>query len=564
MSALSWKLEADDRQLLESLKRSVEGFKSLDRHARDAGTNASKSGSDMDSSFGKLSKWVVGGGLVAGVGMLAGKFNALTGEFARMGDLADRLDMTGESVQRLSYIAQQGGTDIEVMAKSLTKMTAALNSGGPEAEKMREALGGLGINAEQFVKLSPEEKLMELSRGFEASGGDGEAFSKTLDLVGLRAADLIPTLRMGSDALREMAANAPVISESALDGIKKYDDAVQRMTGSLKAAVAQSSAFQYTTKYLGTIADMISGKSLGQAVEANFMAPNGETDASRLVAELNAKQAAASQYGGASLKASGLLVTASSDEHRRKVNEVMAANAQKAAAEQAKTDAQAAKEKSAADEAYKRDQLAMQEERLADATTNAEKSRGIADAMNRMDYNRSMAMKYVGDPMAFGIATEADAMLQETGVDPATAAAMAREGAAVEAYGAKLQGTRRNMVKAAREQRRLEREGRVAVRAKNYAERKLDDSIMKSRPLGEMMGEAVERNERFGRILSDAEKGAQLAEDIRRQEQERAKEMASKLPENVDAIRRAIGEDETTVTAGIAKLNERWKEIMAL
>lgn len=563
MSALSWKLEADDRQLLESLKRSVEGFKSLDRHARDAGANASKSGSDMDSSFGKLSKWVVGGGLVAGVGMLAGKFNALTGEFARMGDLADRLEMTGESVQRLSYIAQQGGTDIEVMAKSLTKMTAALNSGGPQAEKMREALGGLGINAEQFVKLSPEEKLMELSRGFEASGGDGEAFSKTLDLVGLRAADLIPTLRMGSDALREMAANAPVISDSALDGIKKYDDAVQRMTGSLKAAVAQSSAFQYTTKYLGTIADMISGKSLGQAVEANFMAPNGETDASRLVAELNAKQAAASQYGGASLKASGLLATASSDEHRRKVNEVMAESAKKAAAEQAKADAKAAKEKSAADEAYKRE-LAMQEERLADATTNAEKSRGIADAMNRMDYNRSMAMKYVGDPMAFGIATEADAMLQETGVDPATAAAMAREGAAVEAYGAKLQGTRRNMVKAAREQRRLEREGRTAVRAKNYAERKLDDSIMKSRPIGEMMGEAVERNERFGRILSDAEKGAQLAEDIRRQEQERAKEMASKLPENVDAIRRAIGEDETTVTAGIAKLNERWKEIMAL
>ncbi len=563
MSSLTWKLDADDRALLEALKRSVEGFKRVDEGARKAGQSGTEAGSAMHSSFEKLGKYFTAGAIIGGISKLTGEFVSLTKEFARMGDLADRLGMTGESVQRLSYIAQQGGTDIEVMAKSLTKMTAALNSGGPPAEKMREALGGLGINANKFISMSPEDQLYELARGFEASGGDGEAFSKTLDLVGLRAADLIPTLRMGSDALREMAANAPVISEPALDGIKKYDDAVQHMTGSLKAAVAQSSAFQYATKYVGTIADMISGKSLGQAVEANFMAPNGETDASRLVAELNAKQAAALQYGGASLKASGLLVTASSDEHRRKVNEVMAANAQKAAAEQTKTDEQETKKAEKFEKDWqnlvKEGKIAAAEKLLADATDEFQKRSDIADANNRYQYQRNKAMEFAGNAIGGEIDARAYDIAQKTGFGTDMAGKLARSDAAVAAYTQKLQSTRHYQVEQERLSRQLVREGKSAIRAREWAEKHKGDSNMGSKPIGERMKEAMDLEQGIKDKIVGSENERQAAEQERSKREQQLAAMQEQDP--MAQIASALGVGGETAAALLGQLRDKFKEL---
>ena len=161
MSALTWKLDADDRQLLEALKRSVDGFKKMDSESKKAGKSGSEAGTAMSSVFEKLGSYFTAGAILGGVAKLTGQFNVLTKEFARMGDLADRLDISGESMQRLSYVAQQGGTDVEVMAKALTKMTAALNSGGPQAEKMGEALGGLGISTQKFIAMSPEQMMQQ-------------------------------------------------------------------------------------------------------------------------------------------------------------------------------------------------------------------------------------------------------------------------------------------------------------------------------------------------------------------------------------------------------------------
>jgi len=167
------------------------------------------------------------------------QLKALVDEFDRLNDLAKRFDVDVESFQRLSFIAKQGGTDIEVMAKSLTVMTRNLGSTGAAGEKAREALARIGIEAQAFVKLSPEEQLYALADAFEKSGGDAEEFSTILELVGRGGGELVPTLREGGAALRELGAQATIASEESVKAIAAMNDELDKFIANLKATAAQ-------------------------------------------------------------------------------------------------------------------------------------------------------------------------------------------------------------------------------------------------------------------------------------------------------------------------------------
>lgn len=161
----------------------------------------------------------------------------LVEEAGRLDDLAKRLNLGTDSVQRLGFIARQSGSDIEGMAKALSVMTKNLGSTGGAGLEAREALQRLGINVKEFIALPAEEQLYKLADAFVAGGGDADEFATVLELVGKGGMDLIPAMRMGGAALRDLGSQMKITSAESVKAIADMGDEWDKFVDNFKAGI---------------------------------------------------------------------------------------------------------------------------------------------------------------------------------------------------------------------------------------------------------------------------------------------------------------------------------------
>lgn len=257
----------------------------------------------MKSAFsGVGAKLTAAFGLVGGTAAIKGLFD----EFARIGDLADRLGTTGEEMQRLSQLAVQGGADVEILAKAMTKVNATINAGDAAAASMADRLESMGINAKEFAGAGLSDQMIMLARAYEQSGRDGKALSNMLEIIGVRGADLIPVFQMGSAKMSEMMSGMKILSESQVQAIKDADDAMQEFAATLKATAAGPLAnvagyMQAIIQYGSKSGQFNFGEALAGAIRPGML---GEFSAQQKAAQEAAKpksaaaQAADDVFGG--------------------------------------------------------------------------------------------------------------------------------------------------------------------------------------------------------------------------------------------------------------------------
>ncbi len=192
------------------------------------------------STLGKaMSADVVGGfgQLTAAVGSVAG-LRGLLNSFDRFDDLSIQLNMSVESLQRLGLAAQLSGSDVETLAKGVSKMTRSLAE-AESSEKTSEALRELGISASQLRRLSVEEQIVALSDAFITARARGEGFAEVFDLMGRNGAELIPLLMQGREQL-EALADAPVLSKDQVQRLSDFNDKLDEGLAKMKAWTAGS------------------------------------------------------------------------------------------------------------------------------------------------------------------------------------------------------------------------------------------------------------------------------------------------------------------------------------
>ena len=189
-------------------------------------------------------------------GMIAGAFAAGTvisflsnmrQEIARVVDLAQRFDTSAESIQRVGNAAKLAGSDIEAVAKQMTKLTIeAANSG--------DKLEALGINAEEFINSDMEGKLLLLAGAYEGAGDSQERMILLMELLGNRGQDILPLLAQGAAGLKKQFGEVPVVMESVAIAIAKLDDGIDDLTMRLQVMVAFMAASAATAlAFFGTI-----------------------------------------------------------------------------------------------------------------------------------------------------------------------------------------------------------------------------------------------------------------------------------------------------------------------
>jgi hypothetical protein len=159
-----------------------------------------------------------------GAGAITAWVSATLDAAGRIDDLSKRLDMSAESFQRLSYASKLSGGDMDTVGKALTVLTKNLEEAKNGSDVFATAASALSLNLSELAGMSPEEQMIELSRGYEASADKGAALAAIVKLLGKSGAEIIPMLTEGPDALAETMGEATIATNEQIAAMDKLGD----------------------------------------------------------------------------------------------------------------------------------------------------------------------------------------------------------------------------------------------------------------------------------------------------------------------------------------------------
>tara|TARA_R100001082_G_scaffold35274_1_gene18324 strand:- start:841 stop:2208 length:1368 start_codon:yes stop_codon:yes gene_type:complete len=180
------------------------------------------------------------GGILAGVGVSA-SLNRTVKYFDRIGKLATRMNMSAESLQKLSHAADLSGASIEQLQGIMTRLErrtgeALQNASGSQAQRFRE----LNIEVEAFSQLSPENKIMAIADAFNALGGSEKSIASLMGLLDTEVRELLPLLKLGSDGINDLVKDVQTLTGEQVKQMEAATDAITKFQQATTVAFGQS------------------------------------------------------------------------------------------------------------------------------------------------------------------------------------------------------------------------------------------------------------------------------------------------------------------------------------
>lgn len=159
------------------------------------------------------------GGAIAGIG-----FGGLIVGLKKAGDAAAELNKqaelfktTTQSIERMTFVAEKNRATFDNVADAIHDATEKAQDAAAGNDGFAESFKNMGLTAEEFLRLDFEGKLMALSDGFILAEEKGLGFLAANELLGGAAQELIPLLRLGSEAIAEQGENASVTSDKMIN-----------------------------------------------------------------------------------------------------------------------------------------------------------------------------------------------------------------------------------------------------------------------------------------------------------------------------------------------------------
>lgn len=183
---------------------------------------------------------------------VSGAISTLTDEISRLdeiGDTAERLNITADSLVKLQRAAQLTGGEVEGVAKSLailqrTLGDAAMGNAGPV-----KALDKLGLSAKELIKLNLSDAFQKIVERISKLPTPAERASLAADLFGKSASNLTGLLTQGSSAIQEATKDiesfGAVLDETRLKSIDEAQKSMERLSmswQSVKTEIALGAA----------------------------------------------------------------------------------------------------------------------------------------------------------------------------------------------------------------------------------------------------------------------------------------------------------------------------------
>jgi hypothetical protein len=216
-----------------------------------------------------------------------------------LGKDALALGVSADALSRLRAVARASGTDVGDLSEFVKGLTGDINASINKTTSASEAFKALGTSAEDLAKMTPDEQIAKLNKGFAALPNDAERAKVAMQLAGQNGVKMFRMLAMGTKDFQDAFQNAPIVTDDDVSEIRKLQIAIDKI-----AASVQSLADLFTAKVapaITSVADMLAGfaSKFGVAV-ATVKAPSLPTgqpkapavqavDQSRLIAQQKAQ-----------------------------------------------------------------------------------------------------------------------------------------------------------------------------------------------------------------------------------------------------------------------------------
>ena len=120
----------------------------------------------------------------------------------RLAKGAKRIGVTAEAYAGLSHAADLAGASSEAVEKAIARLSRNLYDAGRGLKTSIDGFKDLGINWEELVGLSPDEQFLKVAEALEKETDQSKKLALAQVLMGRSAADLIPLIDEGTDAIK--------------------------------------------------------------------------------------------------------------------------------------------------------------------------------------------------------------------------------------------------------------------------------------------------------------------------------------------------------------------------
>lgn len=187
--------------------------------------------SRVDAVMHMLGKGLIGVGAAFGAAAvgIAAVVNSAANAADEFDEASQKAGTSAETLQRLAYAGQFSSLklgDVTQMLIMLSRQSVAAADGSDE---LRAAFARVGISGAALKTMAPEEKLARIADALKAMGNDPGRPALVMKLLGRSGAQAIPMLSQGADALRELMAEAPVMSDEAIKAGAAFKDEQDRL-----------------------------------------------------------------------------------------------------------------------------------------------------------------------------------------------------------------------------------------------------------------------------------------------------------------------------------------------
>jgi len=188
--------------------------------------------SAMDSTLHRIVGWAA---VYKSIQYVGNKFNEQREAIERLGDTADRLNMTTKSLQGFQLAAAKANLSAEELTQGLTYMTRNIGEAMSGNTAMADAFRRIGISVQSIAKLSPDEQFGAIADGINKLQTAAAKTSVTMDIFGRSGANMMTLISEGSGGIE---FNKKRIEDLGLAIDKNGIDAVKRMNDSVEEAKA--------------------------------------------------------------------------------------------------------------------------------------------------------------------------------------------------------------------------------------------------------------------------------------------------------------------------------------
>lgn len=179
-------------------------------------------------------------------------------EAAQFQDLSEKTGASAESLASFAVAANVAGTSMESIAGASIKLTKNLTGVDDESKAAGAALKALGLNIEQFKRLSPDKQIDAIAKALSNFEDGAGKTAVAIALFGKAGADALPFLK----ELAEGVGRVNILTDEQIKRADAYADA-QARTRAVLQAYAQAlatEALPAVTAFTGALIDL--GKSL--------------------------------------------------------------------------------------------------------------------------------------------------------------------------------------------------------------------------------------------------------------------------------------------------------------